>query len=465
MIFSSILFIYYFLPIILLVYIMTPKKGRNAILFVSSLLFYAWGEPKYVWLMVFSIFQGYGFARVIEKYRGTKKAKQAMILSTILSVGTLIYFKYVDFFIENFRAVTGISLSLLKITLPVGISFYTFQLISYVVDVYRGAHAQTRFVHLGAYVAMFPQLIAGPIVRYADIEQQLTNRRNSFEQAAEGIRRFCIGLAKKVLLANQFGEFITIFRESSDLSVMYYWMYILAFSLQIYFDFSGYSDMAIGLGKLLGFQFSENFNYPYISKSITEFWRRWHISLGTWFRDYVYIPLGGNKVGRIRHLCNIGVVWILTGFWHGASWNFALWGLYFAFLLILEKYVLRNYLEKHTILAHIYVIFIVLCSFVIFNADQVQVLSSDFKGLFGIGSLPFASQEALYYLKSNLLLFIGGMIGTTPLMKNLIWKMKSITKINLIVDVMEIVLVIGTIMIVTAYLVDGSYNPFLYFRF
>ncbi len=435
------------------------------ILFVSSLLFYAWGEPKYVLLMLLSILQGYLCACLIEKYRGTTIAKNAMVFSIFLSVGSLLYFKYADFLIENFRTITRVPISLLKIALPIGISFYTFQLISYVVDVYRGAHAQTNFFDLGAYIAMFPQLIAGPIVRYEDIEQQLTERFYSFEQAEKGIRRFLIGLAKKVLLANQFGELVSIFRASSDLSVIYYWMYILSFSLQIYFDFSGYSDMAIGLGKLFGFQFSENFNYPYISKSITEFWRRWHISLGTWFRDYVYIPLGGNKVGIGRHIRNIAIVWFLTGFWHGASWNFVIWGLYFAVLLTLEKYVYGKRLEKHHVLSHIYVIVAVLVSFLIFNADQIKMLSTDIKGVLGIGSLPFISSEAVYYLKSNGLLFVTGIVGTTPFMKNFIERTRGIKKLKGLVDVVEIVLMIATLGIVTAYLVDGSYNPFLYFRF
>lgn len=465
MIFSSIPFIYYFLPIVLLVYFITPKKGRNAVLFISSLLFYAWGEPKYVLLMAISILQGYVFARLIENYRGTKKAKICSVLSISISIGCLIYFKYADFFIENFRNVTGLDLPLLNIALPIGISFYTFQLISYIVDVYRGAKAQTSFINLGAYIAMFPQLIAGPIIRYEEINQQLLKRSYSFEQAAEGIRRFVIGLSKKVLLANQFGEFMKIFRGSSDLSVVYYWMYILAFSLQLYFDFSGYSDMAIGLGKIFGFQFSENFNYPYIAKSITEFWRRWHISLGTWFRDYVYIPLGGNKVGIGRHILNIGIVWLLTGFWHGASWNFVLWGLYFAVLLVLEKYLLLKHLESHRVLSHIYVVLAVLFSFVIFNGDQMPLLLSDIKGILGFGKLPFVSKEAVYYLQSNFVLFFVGIVGTTPLTRIIALKIKKMKKTERIADVLEVLLIVVGIIIVTAYLVDGSFNPFLYFRF
>ncbi len=465
MIFSSIPFLYYFLPIVLLVYFITPKKGRNAVLFISSLLFYAWGEPKYVLLMIGSILQGYVFALLIEKFRGTRKAKIYSVISIVISVGCLFYFKYANFFVANFKYLTGLDIKLLNIALPIGISFYTFQLISYIVDVYRGTEAQKSFVNLGAYIAMFPQLIAGPIIRYDEINRQLIERTHSFEQIAHGIRRFVIGLAKKVLLANQFGEFISIFRSSKDLSVAYYWMYILAFSLQLYFDFSGYSDMAIGLGKIFGFQFAENFNYPYISKNITEFWRRWHISLGTWFKDYVYIPLGGNKVTIRRHIFNIFLVWFLTGFWHGASWNFMLWGLYFATLLMAEKYFLLNHLNRHKFLSHIYVILTVLFSFVIFNGDNMSVLISDMKGLLGMNHLPLISKEAKYYFQSNILLFAAGIIGTTPVTKTTVLKFKSGKKVEHFVDVLEPLFVIGGIVIVTAYLVDGSFNPFLYFRF
>ena len=342
MLFSSVPFLYYFLPLVLAVYFLTPARFRNAVLLLASLIFYAWGEPKYVLLMLASILSGYGFGLLQERYRGQKGAKLVCGLSVAVSLSFLLYFKYADFFLENFNAATGLGVPLLRIALPIGISFYTFQIISYTVDVYRGEPAQKNLIHLAAYVAMFPQLIAGPIVRYSDIAQQLEHRSHSTALAAEGVRRFLIGLGKKILIANQLGELCSVFRASDEKSVLFYWLYAVAFALHIYFDFSGYSDMAIGLGKVFGFHFLENFNYPYISASITEFWRRWHMSLGTWFRDYVYIPLGGNRVGRARQLLNILVVWMLTGFWHGAAWNFVVWGLMFAVLLIMEKLWLLN---------------------------------------------------------------------------------------------------------------------------
>ena len=387
MLFSSIPFLYYFLPLVLAVYFLTPARFRNAVLLLASLIFYAWGEPKYVLLMLASILSGYGFGLLQERYRGQKGAKLVCGLSVAVSLSFLLYFKYADFFLENFNAATGLGVPLLRIALPIGISFYTFQIISYTVDVYRGEPAQKNLIHLAAYVAMFPQLIAGPIVRYSDIAQQLEHRSHSTALAAEGVRRFLIGLGKKILIANQLGELCSVFRASDEKSVLFYWLYAVAFALHIYFDFSGYSDMAIGLGKVFGFHFLENFNYPYISASITEFWRRWHISLGTWFRDYVYIPLGGNRVGRARQLLNILVVWMLTGFWHGAAWNFVVWGLMFAVLLIMEKLWLLKPLSKCRPLAHLYVVFFVVISFVIFNAENMGQALSDIGGLFGAGLL------------------------------------------------------------------------------
>ena len=397
MLFSSIPFLYYFLPLVLAVYFLTPARFRNAVLLLASLIFYAWGEPKYVLLMLASILSGYGFGLLQERYRGQKGAKLVCGLSVAVSLSFLLYFKYADFFLENFNAATGLGVPLLRIALPIGISFYTFQIISYTVDVYRGEPAQKNLIHLAAYVAMFPQLIAGPIVRYSDIAQQLEHRSHSTALAAEGVRRFLIGLGKKILIANQLGELCSVFRASDEKSVLFYWLYAVAFALHIYFDFSGYSDMAIGLGKVFGFHFLENFNYPYISASITEFWRRWHISLGTWFRDYVYIPLGGNRVGRARQLLNILVVWMLTGFWHGAAWNFVVWGLMFAVLLIMEKLWLLKPLSKCRPLAHLYVVFFVVISFVIFNAENMGQALSDIGGLFGAGGIPLVSAEAVYF--------------------------------------------------------------------
>ncbi|MDE6184201.1 MAG: MBOAT family protein, partial [Lachnospiraceae bacterium] len=333
MLFSSISFLYYFLPLTLAFYFVGPRAFKNTILLLASLLFYGWGEPKYLMLMGLSTLLGYGFGLLVEKYREKKAGKVFCVFSVGISLSFLVCFKYADFFIQNVNAITGLQLSFLRLTLPIGISFYTFQIISYTVDVYKGERAQKNLIHLATYIAMFPQLIAGPIVRYSDIAGQLTHREYSWHGIAWGIRRFVIGLAKKILLANQLGELCSIFRASQDSSVLFCWLYAIAFTLHIYFDFSGYSDMAIGLGSVLGFRFQENFNYPYISASITEFWRRWHISLGAFFRDYVYIPLGGNRKGRGRQLFHILVVWMLTGLWHGAAWNFILWGAFFAVLL------------------------------------------------------------------------------------------------------------------------------------
>ena len=345
MLFSSIPFLYYFLPCVILLYLIAPKMLKNTVLLLAILVFYAWGEPKYVVLMVVTILLGYIFGLLIERYQGRKISKLFLILSLVTSLGFLAYFKYADFFITNFNAVTGLSVPLLRLALPVGISFYTFQILSYTVDVYRGeVKAQKNPINLATYIALFPQLIAGPIVRYSDIALQLETRTHSFDKIAVGVRRFIIGLGKKILIADMFAGFCSTFMDSNDKSVVFFWLYAIAYSLQIYFDFSGYSDMAIGLGKMFGFDFLENFNYPFISGSITEFWRRWHMSLGTWFRDYVYIPLGGNRVSKLRGLFNIFVVWMLTGFWHGASWNFILWGLFFAVFLLIEKLWLLKYL-------------------------------------------------------------------------------------------------------------------------
>lgn len=427
--------------------------------------FYAWGEPKYVLLMLASILSGYGFGLLQERYRGQKGAKLVCGLSVAVSLSFLLYFKYADFFLENFNAATGLGVPLLRIALPIGISFYTFQIISYTVDVYRGEPAQKNLIHLAAYVAMFPQLIAGPIVRYSDIAQQLEHRSHSTALAAEGVRRFLIGLGKKILIANQLGELCSVFRASDEKSVLFYWLYAVAFALHIYFDFSGYSDMAIGLGKVFGFHFLENFNYPYISASITEFWRRWHISLGTWFRDYVYIPLGGNRVGRARQLLNILVVWMLTGFWHGAAWNFVVWGLMFAVLLIMEKLWLLKPLSKCRPLAHLYVVFFVVISFVIFNAENMGQALSDIGGLFGAGGIPLVSAEAVYCLRSFALVLILAVLGATPLLRNGLVRLSQYPTAGKVLDALEPFTLFVLLLVMTGYLVDGSFNPFLYFRF
>ena len=465
MLFSSIPFLYYFLPLVLAVYFLTPARFRNAVLLLASLIFYAWGEPKYVLLMLASILSGYGFGLLQERYRGQKGAKLVCGLSVAVSLSFLLYFKYADFFLENFNAATGLGVPLLRIALPIGISFYTFQIISYTVDVYRGEPAQKNLIHLAAYVAMFPQLIAGPIVRYSDIAQQLEHRSHPTALAAEGVRRFLIGLGKKILIANQLGELCSVFRASDEKSVLFYWLYAVAFALHIYFDFSGYSDMAIGLGKVFGFHFLENFNYPYISASITEFWRRWHISLGTWFRDYVYIPLGGNRVGRARQLLNILVVWMLTGFWHGAAWNFVVWGLMFAVLLIMEKLWLLKPLSKCRPLAHLYVVFFVVISFVIFNAENMGQALSDIGGLFGAGGIPLVSAEAVYCLRSFALVLILAVLGGTPLLRNGLVRLSQYPTAGKVLNALEPFTLFVLLLVMTGYLVDGSFNPFLYFRF
>ena len=467
MLFSSIPFLYYFLPLVLAVYFLVPRGAKNAVLFASSLLFYAWGEPRFCVFMLLSIAQGYVFGRLIEKNRRrTKRSKLFLTASVCLSLGLLGYCKYADFFISGLNAVTGASIKLLHVALPIGISFYTFQILSYVVDVYRGSvPAQKSFLKLGTYIAMFPQLIAGPIVRYAEIAPQLDSRQTTLEDVSSGACRFVIGLSKKVLLANVLYELITAFQQSRDLSVLYFWLYAVSFALQLYFDFSGYSDMAIGLGRIFGFRFSENFNYPYISASITEFWRRWHISLGSWFRDYVYIPLGGNRVSKAKWLRNILIVWMLTGLWHGASWTFVLWGLGFAFLLVAEKLVYGRLLQRTHVLKHVYTLLLVTLSFVLFNADSVSEAVSQLGAMFGAGGLPLVSTEGVYYLKSYAGTFLFAAIGATPLVSNAISRFGKTRFGAQALTVLQPLVMLALLAACTAFLVDGSFNPFLYFRF
>ena len=460
MLFSSIPFAYYFLPAVLMLYFAVPFRFKNAVLLVFSLVFYGWGEPVYLLLMTLSILLGYGLGLLIGKYRGTPKAKLFLLLSIITSLGLLGWFKYADFAVQNLNAL-GLQLVLPRVALPIGISFYTFQILSYTIDVYRGdTEVQYNLVNFGAYVSMFPQLIAGPIVRYADVARQLNHREHSLEKASLGVRRFIVGLAKKVLIANQMGQLTEIFRQSHSPSVLFVWMYAVAFALQIYFDFSGYSDMAIGLGKIFGFHFLENFNYPYLSRSITEFWRRWHMSLGSWFRDYVYIPMGGNRVSQPRWVLNILTVWMLTGLWHGAAWNFVLWGLMFAVLLLVEKW-LPQLQKLPALLRHSYVLLLVVISFVLFNAESLSQAGSDLAGMFGFGGVPVVTTETLYYLKSYALLFLAGFLGATPLVRNAAQRI-SRTKAG---AVLEPLLLAGLLLVCSAYLVDGSFSPFLYFRF
>ncbi len=467
MLFSSITFLYYFLPIVLIIYYIAPLKGKNLVLLISSLIFYGWGEPRYIVLMVLTIAVQYLLGLLIERHLDTELAKLWMIISVCFSLGLLGYFKYSDFFIANFNAATGLSMPLLRIALPVGISFYTFQILSYTIDVYRKqTKAQKSIIDLATYIVLFPQLVAGPIVRYTDVAAALENRAHSMEKFSYGLRRFVFGLSKKVLIANSLGELCNIFINAQDRSVLFSWMYALAFSLQIYFDFSGYSDMAIGLGHLFGFDFMENFNYPYISTSITEFWRRWHMSLSTWFRDYLYIPLGGNRVGKGRWLFNIMIVWLLTGFWHGAAWNFILWGLLFAIILIIEKLWINTLLRKiPKWLSHIYVLFIILISFVIFDAPDISTAIVRIASMFGVFNNKMIDVQSLYYLRSYGFILVLAIIGCTPLPRKLIGRLRKNRICKAIADVMEPIAYTILLLAVTAYLVDSSFNPFLYFRF
>lgn len=467
MLFSGIPFLYYFLPVTLAVYWLVPKRCKNAVLLAASLFFYAWGEPKYLVLMVVSILFAYGYGLLIQRFRATKYGKLFVTLSILTSLGLLLYFKYADFLLQTIQSITNLSMPLLRIALPIGISFYTFQIVSYTVDVYRGeAPAQKNLLSFATYVALFPQLIAGPIVRYVEVEHQLQHRTHEFSKIALGIQRFLLGLAKKVLLANSLGEFCELFRQSSEPSVLFYWLYAIAFALQIYFDFSGYSDMAIGLGHMLGFSFPENFNYPFISKSITEFWRRWHMTLGSWFRDYVYISLGGNRVGKLRWLLNLLIVWMLTGLWHGAAWNFVLWGLFFAAALMLEKLWLGKLLERcPKAICHLYVILLTLISFVIFHASNFTELWSDLRMMFGFGGIAAISSETVYYLRSFGVLLVLALMGATPLPKLLLAKIQARPAASKALAIVEPLVLGAFFLICTAYLVDGSYNPFLYFRF
>ena len=462
MLFSSIPFAFYFLPAVLALYFAVPFRFKNAVLLAFSLFFYGWGEPIYLLLMMASIAAGWVFGLLIGKYQGTPKARLFLTLSLVTSLGLLGWFKYADFAVENLNAL-GLQLTLPGIALPIGISFYTFQILSYTIDVYRGnVESQKNIVDFGAYVSMFPQLIAGPIVRYSDVARQLKSRTHSLEKASLGVRRFVIGLAKKVLIANQLGQLVELYRSTTQPSVLFVWMYAAAFALQIYFDFSGYSDMAIGLGHIFGFDLLENFNYPFISRSISEFWRRWHMSLGGWFRDYVYIPLGGNRVKPLRYVFNVLVVWALTGLWHGAAWNFVLWGLLFAVLLTVEKFVVGKAMAKMPgWLVRIPVLVILLMSFVLFNASSLAQALSDVGGMFGLGDLPLTSAASLYYFRSYALLLLVAAVGATPLVSRAAKKLESRT----VTAILEPVVLCALLLAVTAFLVGGSFNPFLYFRF
>ncbi len=473
MVFSSLLFLFVYLPIVLLLYFVAPKKLRNLVLFIVSLAFYAWGEPIYILIMIFSTIVDYTHGLLVEHYKNknqNNKAKLVVLSSMIINLALLCFFKYSDFIIGNINAVFSLGIPMLELALPIGISFYTFQTMSYTIDVYRGeASAQRNIISFGTYVVLFPQLIAGPIVQYKTIANQLNHRSESIPQFNYGITRFMLGLGKKVLLANNIGYLWNQISgmDLSTLPVLTAWLGIIAFAFQIYFDFSGYSDMAIGLGNMFGFNFLENFNYPYMSKSITEFWRRWHISLGTWFREYVYIPLGGNRCSPAKQISNILIVWLLTGIWHGASWNFIIWGLYFGILLIIEKKFLLKYLQKApAFVGHLYTLLLVLFSWVIFAFDSFSQGLIYFKAMFGLNGAVFANKESVYLLYTNFIMLVVLIMASTNFPKRLVsWTSSKLKNFTLTVGLVKNVAFAGIFLLSVAYLVDASYNPFLYFRF
>ena len=468
MVFSSMIFLCVFLPVVLVVYYVLPKQLRNLWLLLASLFFYAWGEPRYILIMLFSTVFDYCNGRIIayatEKGRHDTLGRAALVLSVAGNLGILCFFKYTDFALETLNRLAGTQFGLLQLTLPIGISFYTFQTMSYTIDVYRGeTPAQRNMISFGMYVCLFPQLIAGPIVRYKEVQKEVDARTTTISCAVHGLQRFLIGLAKKVLLANQIGALWDYIKGlgSADMSTALAWLGALAFTFQIYFDFSGYSDMAIGLGEMFGFHFPENFDHPYESKSITEFWRRWHMTLGTWFREYLYIPLGGNRKGVVRQIFNLFIVWFLTGLWHGAGWNYILWGLYYFVLLVLEKFVLRGVLERlPTIMQHLYTLFFVVVGWVIFACDDMGLLGSYLKALFGIG-VPAGNALALYEWDMQAPFLVILLIAATTIPARI---GKQLTR----EDQRSPLLMVYTVVLLAlslAFLVSGSYNPFLYFRF
>lgn len=470
MVFSSLIFLFAFLPIFLVVYFIVPKGLRNLILLIASLIFYAWGEPIYIFLMLFSIMVDYFHGLLVERYADQpKKAKLVVLSSITLNLALLILFKYSAFIVENVNYLLNTNFLVPEIKLPIGISFYTFQTMSYTIDIYRKeATAKRSMIDLGAYVTMFPQLIAGPIVRYQTIAHQLSHRIVTESLFASGVRRFIIGLGKKVLLANNIGLLWNQIssKDPKELPILLAWLGLVAFGFQIYFDFSGYSDMAIGLGRMLGFEFLENFNYPYIAQSITEFWRRWHISLGTWFRDYVYIPLGGNRKGKLRQYFNILIVWMLTGLWHGASWNFIWWGLYFAFFIILEKIIVLKWLiHMPRLFRHTYTLFILLIGWGLFACENLSYLKSYFSALFGLNQVGWCNQEILYIVASYGILLIILIFLSMPVISTINQWIMKFHGASLIKVIVEPLIYLGILTLSTAYLVDSSYNPFLYFRF
>ncbi len=468
MVFSSLTFLFYFLPAMIVIYFLAPNKWKNLVMIIASFVFYAWGEIRFIPIMFLLSIEDFVCAKLMEKHRGNKKKRRFyMIISVCSNLGVLIFFKYSNFFLDGIFGLFGSESPFAKIILPIGVSFNTFQSISYAIDVYRGTrHCEKRYYNYLAYTTLFPQIIAGPIVRYVTVEKDLDDHQITKNSFSLGMRRFIIGLGKKVLIANNVG---LIWNDVSlgitgEPSVLLAWIGIFAYTFQIYFDFSGYSDMAIGLAKIFGLSFDENFNYPYISKSITEFWRRWHITLGTWFRDYVYIPLGGNRGSKFKHLRNILIVWVLTGFWHGASWNFVIWGLYFACILIAEKYFLLNILDKTPqFLRSLYTLFLIIIGWVIFYFEDLNSVKIYLLRMFGLTNVPFVNNQALYYLLNYIVIFVIAAYFSTPHFKRILDKTEKSKKqyVHVIASVAYVLVFLGCV----SYLVDSTYNPFLYFRF
>ena len=467
MVFSSLSFIYVFLALVLIAYFAVPKKLRNLVLLIFSLAFYYVGEQKLIIIMIISSLTDYFCSLGIEHFRERKGMTRLFLgLSLLINLSLLGYFKYADLFINSFNMLTGSEVPLLKIALPIGISFYTFQTMSYTIDVYRGnVKAERNFINFAAYVTLFPQLVAGPIVRYETVAAELKERTVSFQRFSRGAVRFCIGLGKKVLLANSLASLVKLYDSATGHTVLMAWAAAIAIPLQIYFDFSGYSDMAIGLGDIFGFSFPENFNYPMISKTATEFWRRWHMTLGTWFRDYIYFPMGGSRVKPARHILNLITVWFVTGMWHGAEYNFILWGLYYCVLLILEKFFCGKYLERSKILSHIYFAIITVCGFMLFHTEDLSLLPARLGELIGMGTTGFTDTVSTFYVTSYLPTVIIAIIGATPLAKKLGEYLRVRAKLANAALIGTQICAYTMLVLSTAYLIDGSYNPFLYFRF
>ncbi len=462
MVFSSITFLYYFLPILILVYYIVPSKLRNLTILIFSLAFYFYGEPKYVLLLVVSFTLNYLFAKMIYK----NKSKTYLMIGVIINILILVYFKYTNFLIFNVNQIFKLSINFLDIVMPIGISFFTFQEVSYLIDVYKErVTPSSSLLNYATYVCLFPQLVAGPIVRYSQINEQLKSREHSFNNFSVGVTRFVLGLSKKVILANLLGTMYDELSTITQYTVLLFWLKAIGYTLQLYLDFSAYSDMAIGLGHMFGFSFTENFNYPLIANSITDFWRRWHITLSSFFKDYVYIPLGGNRVSFVKWLRNIFVVWFLTGLWHGASWNYILWGLYFALLLLIEKKVLKKRLEKHRVLSHVYTLFFVIISFVIFKNESIVELKKNLIGMFNFANYKLFDSTVLYYLKSYAILILVSVLASTPLLKNIAKNLSKRKVLKNFSIILEPVLIIILLVISTSSLISSTYNPFLYFRF